>query len=205
MKGILSEPGTRSYVLENLLAAFDELTQANDDAQLEGVENFEEICWQPLVASAEQDPHFLVRFEFGDQREDTTIKIFDDSGQYEYEYMEESEQGNGQGGMEEEGKQEKIRQRCKKTETKLFSENQHEPWTKHVYGDSAIASMLSATSLGTVADSRMATRIRKSTKEEFTKGDSKNMIYKYYVKHSKAGIEEMIVWNAQNKNKSTNR
>ncbi|KAL6810221.1 hypothetical protein V8C40DRAFT_133605 [Trichoderma camerunense] len=205
MKGILSKPGTRSYVLENLLAALDELTQATDDAQLEGVENFEEICWQPLVASEEEDPHFLVRFEFGDQREDTTIKIFDDSGRYEYEYMEESEQGNGQGGMEEEGRQEKIRQRCKKTEMKLFSENQHEPWTKHVYGDSAIASMLSATSLGTVADSRMAARIRKSTKKEFTKGDSTNMIYKYYVKHSKAGIEEMILWNEQNKHKSTNR
>ncbi|QYT02763.1 hypothetical protein H0G86_009755 [Trichoderma simmonsii] len=205
MKGILSKPGTRSYVLEHLLAALDELTQATDDAQLEGVENFEEICWQPLVASEQQDPHFLVRFEFGDQRQDTTIKVFDDSGRYEYEYMEESEQDNKEGGMEEEGKQEKIRQRCKKTETKLFSENQHEPWTKHVYGDSAIASMLSATSLGTVANSRMAARIRKSTKKIFTKGDSKNMIYKYYVKHSKAGIEEMIIWNEQNKHKSTNR
>lgn len=223
MKGILSKPGTRSYVLENLLAALDELTQATDDAQLEGVENFEEICWQPLVAFAEQDPHFLIRFEFGEQRKDTVLKVFDASGQYEYEEdnmqsekkeikqsiskrprrsnKNESihEESKEQESIHEENTKEENIQRYRIIERGLITKDENNPWTKHAYGDCDIASMLSAISLNTVADFRMAARIRKSTKKEFTKGDSTNMIYKYYAKrpNAKAGNEEMINWNVQ--------
>lgn len=210
------------------------MIEATDDAQLEGVENFEEICWQPLVASEKEDPHFLIRFEFGEHRKDTALKVFDASGQYEYE--EDSTQSekkeikqsnskrpkrnNNKGSIHEESKeqesiheeniQEEIIKRYSETATGLITKdekNENNPWTKHAYGDCDIASMLSAISLNTVANCGMAARIRKSIKKEFTKGDSKNMIYKYYTKrpNAKAGIEEMIEWNEQKRHGNTSR
>lgn len=78
-----------------LVGAFWELIEATDDAQLEGVEDFEEMCWQPLVATETEDPHFLIRFEFGVQRKDTTLKVFDASGQYEYEEVSKQSEKKG--------------------------------------------------------------------------------------------------------------
>ncbi|PTB48126.1 hypothetical protein M431DRAFT_525615 [Trichoderma harzianum CBS 226.95] len=228
------EEGSEEAILYELVGAFWELIEATDDAQLEGVEDFEEMCWQPLVATETEDPHFLIRFEFGEERKDTALKVFDASGQYEYEegstqsQKKEIKQSNSKrpqrsinkGSIHEESKeqesihdeniQEEIIQRHSKTATGLIikdEKDERNPWTKHAYGDCDIASMLSAISLNTVADFRMAARIRKSTKKEFTKGDSKNMIYKYYAKrpNAKAGIEEMIEWNEQKRHGNTSR
>ncbi|OPB46581.1 hypothetical protein A0O28_0067030 [Trichoderma guizhouense] len=227
----LLKEGSEEAILYELVGAFWELIEATDDAQLEGVENFEDICWQPLVASAEEDPHFLIRFEFGEERKDTALKVFDANGQHEYEEgstqseKKETKQNNSErpkgsnkkGSIHEESKeQERIHEensqeenirRCRKTERGLITKDDHNPWTKHAYSDCDIATMLSAISLNTVADSKMAVRIGGQTGREFTKGDSTNMIYKYYTKrrNAKAGIEEMIKWNEQKRHGNTSR
>ncbi|KAL6808099.1 hypothetical protein J3E69DRAFT_378602 [Trichoderma sp. SZMC 28015] len=225
--------GSKDAISLDLVEAFWELVQATDDAQLEGVENFEEICWQPLVASAEEDPHFLIRFEFGEERKDTALKVFDAGGQYEYEESSTPSQkketklnnrkrpkrSNKEGSMHEESKeqestheesiQEEKIQSYSKTETGLIPKDEEDgnPWTEYAYGDGDIATMLSAISLNTLADSWMAARIRNYTEKEFEKGDSTTMIYKYYAKrrNAKAGIEEMIKWNEDERHGNTSR
>ncbi|KAL7959083.1 hypothetical protein V8C34DRAFT_313570 [Trichoderma compactum] len=145
------EQGSLEEILYKLVLAFHEIREAFDDAQLEGVEDFRKVCWQLVVGSEHEDPHFLV---------------FDDSGGYEYEYMEKSEQvvkeegeqGNKAEGRQEEGKQEDI-QRFRKIETGIFAEDKQKPWAKYAYGDCAIASMLCPESLWTLANSKMILNI----------------------------------------------
>lgn len=190
------------------MGAYWELIEATDDAQLEGVEDFEEMCWQPLVASAAEDPHFLIRFEFGEQRKDTTLKVFDASGQYEYEEVsKQSEKKGSKRTKKKGGKQdnkEKSIQRHSKTATGLLTEDENNPWTKHAYGNGDIATMLSDDSFWTLITPSTAARIKKLTKKEVptVAKSERNMIYKYYDKiKGKAAVNEMMVREAMNRSK----
>ncbi|KKP01810.1 hypothetical protein THAR02_06066 [Trichoderma harzianum] len=206
--------GSKEAILYELVGAFWEFIEATDDAQLEGVEDFEEMCWQPLVASAAEDPHFLIRFEFGEQRKDTTLKVFDASGQYEYEEVSKQsekkggKQGNKEKSIHEPSTQEENIQRHSKTATGLLTEDENNPWTKHAYGNGDIATMLSDDSFWTIISPRMAARIKKTTKKEVptVAKSERNMIYKYYDKiKDKAAVNEMMVRETMNRSMSVDK
>lgn len=48
------------------------------EAQLEGANQYADICWQPIISEA--NPHYLIRFVFGDSGKDTSIDVFNDDG-----------------------------------------------------------------------------------------------------------------------------
>ncbi|KAL5085609.1 hypothetical protein Trisim1_010094 [Trichoderma cf. simile WF8] len=203
------EQGSEEAILYELVGAYNELIEATDDAQLEGVEDFEEMCWQPLVATETEDPHFLIRFEFGKERKDTAVKVFDASGQYEYEEVSKQSEKKGSKRTKKKGgkqgnKEKSIHERHSKTATGLLTEDENNPWTKHAYGNGDIATMLSDDSLWTITSPRTAARIKKLTKKEVptVAKSERNMIYKYYDKiKDKAAVDEMMVREAMNRSK----
>lgn len=131
-----------STLLNNLVNAYNKLRQSFDDAQVDSMNDFKKVCWQPLVASDKQDPQYLIRFEFGEQRADTVLQVFNDNGQFEYIK-------NGKDVTE--------------TATKLLAEDEQNPWTKHAFGKWDIATMLSADSLRTPTDPKLGARVKKSS------------------------------------------
>ncbi|KAH0494692.1 hypothetical protein TgHK011_008283 [Trichoderma gracile] len=173
-----------------LCDAIIEVAEAADDTQQEGVEDFRTICWQPLPVSESDDPHFIIRFEFNNRRQDTVVQVFDDSGKIQY-VKKPSQAHNGSG-------QQKVVQKAaptpeggqgggsvepvKQSETKptgLLVEDDQNPWTKYAYGECAIATMLSTESIETPVKPTLGAR------------GPKNMVFQYYEKQQ-ADTRELV-------------
>ncbi|PTB62069.1 hypothetical protein BBK36DRAFT_1145146 [Trichoderma citrinoviride] len=192
--------GTEAALKEELWAAHNELIETTDDAQLEGVENFEEICWQPLPALQTEDPHFLIRFEFGDRRENTVLQVFDDSGQFEYvKKAVQVDNGSDQVELQVEPVELQVEpvEQSEAIPTGRLAADDHSPWAKYAYGECAIATMLSEESLKTALESKRGARAKKSSGKNMTeppKREPENMVFKYYNKRKAAidGIKELL-------------
>ncbi|KAL7919279.1 hypothetical protein ACQKWADRAFT_329930 [Trichoderma austrokoningii] len=132
----------REQLLDNLVDAYSELHQNFDTARVASMNDFSKVCWQRIVASAKEDPHYLIRFDFGECREDTVMQVFNDNGRIEY-----------------------IKQGKKVTENKtnLLAVDEQKPWTKHAFGKWDIATMLAAESRTTPYDAKVGARIKKSS------------------------------------------
>ncbi|KAG6038680.1 hypothetical protein E4U41_003891 [Claviceps citrina] len=51
-------------------------------AQREGSQQYEEICWQPIVN--EGNPHYLLSFSFEENGKQSKIEVFTDDGEYQF-------------------------------------------------------------------------------------------------------------------------
>ncbi|KAK1238472.1 hypothetical protein MKX07_006618 [Trichoderma sp. CBMAI-0711] len=189
-----------------LCEASAEWKEANDDAQLEGVEDFEAICWQPLTASETEDPHFLIRFDFTDQRGTTAVQVFDDNGQFQYVKKPQVPDGSGQheevkaasptmpkGSWRDRPVQ--IVEQSAAERMKLLVEDDQNPWIRYAYSECAIATMLSDDYLRATFQPKQSARAKKSSgKKTISKGEPKNMVFKYYTKRKSAdeGIQELL-------------
>ncbi|TFA99564.1 hypothetical protein CCMA1212_008579 [Trichoderma ghanense] len=196
-----SEDAIELDLLHELFQACNEMTETTDDAQLEGVGDFEAICWQPVTTTEAEDPHFLIRFKFGGQRQDTVVQVYDDSGRFEYvkkpaKVSEDSGQREGaktDSQVRDDNDQDGevvIVEQSEARPTKLLAEDDQNPWTKYAYGECAIVTMLSAESIETPVEPELGARAAKF----YGKGGPKNMVFQYYSKRKAAteGIEELI-------------
>ncbi|KAL7807167.1 hypothetical protein V8C44DRAFT_337868 [Trichoderma aethiopicum] len=184
-----------------LCDAFKEVAEAADDTKQEGLEDFRSICWQPLPASEEDDPHFIIRFEFGDRRQDTVVQVFDDSGRTQYmkkplqdpNATSQHKEVKAASAMLKGSQQDRPLEMVKQSQahlTGLLVEDNRNPWTRYAYGECAIATMLSDESIETIVKPALGA----CPVVSYGQRGPANIVFKYYFKREAAaqGIRELI-------------